>query len=156
MSAYFNAVTSLLSADFKTGSILREWIRTVFIVERYGDQKLCFFSCSIVHVADLFQIELVPVVRSVFTHISFVLILDSISKGVCGLSQLPGKYFCSVRRISHHGRIASWCFRRPVQTHQAVFASNLPVVIVSIVMVKNVGEQTFGPGAIVRDSRKFL
>jgi hypothetical protein len=63
---------------------------------------------DVINVADLRQIELVPVMGPFFTRVACVLVLDPVPEGVFGPREFPGEYMMRLEwvGIPYDGRIA--------------------------------------------------
>ncbi len=67
---------------------------------------MCRIS-TIIDITDLRQIELVPVMRTFFTSIAFVLVFDAITERVFGTREFPGEDMRGIGRVGDHRRISS-------------------------------------------------
>src|SRR5579859_7324427 len=102
-----------------------------------------------VDVADLRKVELIPLV-CIFdlNGVALVPVIDAIAKGVDGAGKLPGVDLRRVSGVSDDGGILTDGFRCAVDTHQPVFTPHLPVIIVRVAIMVDVGKQALGTGTI--------
>src|SRR5438105_12353128 len=85
MRGNINLNTAPDGTNLETGAVVREWIRSVFVGEFHRDQKLRIVWITIVNVANLREVELVPLVRTIgLDSISLVEVINSIAERISG------------------------------------------------------------------------
>src|SRR5689334_10952032 len=94
-----NLLTALASANLKAGAILRRGVGTILITKSDGQQKITLILFGVVRVANALQIQLVPVMRPVLTGVTYILIVDAISKRVDRLAQTPRENVGAIVRV---------------------------------------------------------
>src|SRR5262249_62085197 len=143
LGGYFDAGTSPHRPELKTRAVVRKGVGPILVQEPRLDQKLGISWVTMVHVTDLGKIELVPTVRVIrLNGIPLVQIFDTVAEGVEGAGQFPAEDVMGFERIgvSYNSRIAPnrsriARFGRSIEADQPVFASHLPIIVVTIAMV---------------------
>src|SRR5262245_45880033 len=93
MGGYGDLDASPNRADLKSGAVVREVVGSVRIGKVYRDQKLRVSWVTVVHVAYLGEIELVPLVWTIGLHgISLIQVIDAVTERVGCARQLPGEH----------------------------------------------------------------
>src|SRR4051812_38621984 len=103
-----------------------------------------------IDVADGLEVQLVPVVWTVFTGVTFVFVLDSIAEPVLGAGQAPSKNLLGIAWVSEGGRVCAQRRRRAVDADQSLLAAHLPIGAQRIAVMEDLSEQTLRSRTVAR------
>ena len=141
-------------SNLEPRAAIGEGVRPGAVDEPHREQELRIELVAMVAVADLSEIQLIPLVGIVRRRaITLVAILDPVAQGIARTRHLPGKEPARRVRIGDGRRIAPVRTghggpARAVGRKPAVLASDFPVVVLRIVAVLDAREESFGPRPI--------
>src|SRR6266571_3693448 len=89
-------------------------------------------------------------VKCILAGITRVLVLNAIAKRINRLRELPGENMAAVLGIGDCRRVSTCYARRAVVADEPIFAANLPITVIGVVMVQDPREQPFRARLVAR------
>src|SRR6266487_2691920 len=154
MSRDIDARAALPCANFKPGPVVRERVRPLFVRKANPDEKLRRRCVTIITIANLCKIVLVPLMGALRgVCIAFIEIVNAITKGITRTSQvpredMPGKLRIEKRRSIIPVLIRAFWLWLSIEMDASIFMAHFPVILLGIPTVSDARKEALDSRSI--------